>query len=155
MSVLIREARFGDLERLLALYAQLGQDDGRVLDFDAACEIFNRIGSYPDYRLYIAICGHEIVGVFALLMMDNLGHMGKPSAIIEDVVVDERWRNRGIGKRMVDFAMEKSREKGCYKLVLSSNQQRTDAHRFYEKLGFVRHGFSFAAFASETKGVPL
>jgi len=154
MIVSIREALPDDLNQLLALYAQLGQDDGRVLDTAAARQIFHRIKAYPDYRLYVAVLDHAIVGVFALLIMDNLGHRGKPSAILEDVVVDERWRNRDIGKTMVGFAMKKSREKGCYKLVLSSNQNRADAHRFYERLGFVRHGFSFVAFTPQMKGAP-
>jgi GNAT superfamily N-acetyltransferase len=41
------------------------------------------------------------------------------------------------------YAMDICRAKGCYKLVLSSNQKREDAHRFYEKLGFTKHGYSF------------
>ncbi|HUP64287.1 MAG TPA: GNAT family N-acetyltransferase [Thermoanaerobaculia bacterium] len=56
-----------------------------------------------------------------------------------------RGRGRaGIGRRLLELAMEKAAEAGCYKLVLSSNSRRTDAHRFYENLGFERHGISFA-----------
>jgi GNAT superfamily N-acetyltransferase len=44
---------------------------------------------------------------------------------------------------MMRFALDRCREKRCYKLVLSSNAKRERAHAFYEKLGFVRHGYSF------------
>jgi GNAT superfamily N-acetyltransferase len=75
--------------------------------------------------------------------MDNLAHLGTPSAIVEDVVVDASCRGRGIGRAMMHDAMCVAREKGCYKLVLNSNLRRLDAHRFYEGLGFERHGVSF------------
>ena len=79
------------------------------------------MAQYPDYKLYIAKIEHEVIGSFALLIMDNLAHFGTPSAIIEDVVVSETLQNKGIGKLMMEFAMEKAKEKGCYKMVLSSN----------------------------------
>lgn len=84
-----------------------------------------------------------IVGTFALLIMDNLAHQGMPSAIVEDVAVQTTIQGQGIGKLMMKFAMEKSKEAGCYKLVLSSNLKRKEAHAFYESLGFETHGFSF------------
>ena len=75
--------------------------------------------------------------------MDNLGHCGTPSAVVEDVVVAAQAQGRGIGKAMMAFARERCREKGCYKLVLSSNAKRESAHAFYESIGFARHGYSF------------
>ena len=75
--------------------------------------------------------------------MDNLGHRGTPSAIVEDVVVDATRQGGGIGRQMMHYALERSREAGCYKLVLSSNLKREAAHRFYDSLGFKRHGYSF------------
>ena len=52
-------------------------------------------------------------------------------------------QGNGIGKAMMGFALGLCRDKGCYKLVLSSNASRERAHAFYESLGFKRHGFSF------------
>jgi GNAT superfamily N-acetyltransferase len=54
---------------------------------------------------------------------------------------------------MVAYALARSREKNCYKLNLSSNKDRIDAHRFYEKLGFERHGHSFALFLEDSEGL--
>ena len=105
--------------------------------------LFERFGRYPDYTLYVAEQERAIVGTFALLVMDNLGHLGAPSGIVEDVVVAPDRQSSGIGRAMMHFAMERCREKRCYKLVLSSNAKRTRAHAFYESLGFERHGYSF------------
>jgi len=85
----------------------------------------------------------QIVGTFLLLIMDGLAHRGKPSGIVEDVVVDEQWRGKGIGKLMMQFAMDHCKRIGCSKLTLSSSMQRTAAHQFYESLGFQKHGYSF------------
>ena len=83
------------------------------------------------------------MGTFALLIMDNLGHQGAPSAVVEDVCVDGRFQGQGIGRAMMAHAMELARRHGCYKLTLSSNAARERAHEFYRKLGFEPHGVSF------------
>lgn len=143
ISLHIRPAATEDLADVLALYAQPEFDDGKVLSVDEAARLHAKFGRYPDYTLYVAECDGKIVGSFALLIMDNLGHRGAPSAVVEDVVVDDAMHGQGIGQRMMRFAMEKCRERGCYKLALSSNARRERAHAFYEALGFARHGFSF------------
>jgi ribosomal protein S18 acetylase RimI-like enzyme len=141
--VLVRPASAADIASVLALYAQPDLDDGDVLTLDQAVALFEHFGRYPDYTLYVAEQEREIVGTFALLVMDNLGHLGAPSGIVEDVVVAPARQSSGVGRTMMRFAMERCREKRCYKLVLSSNAKRTRAHAFYESLGFERHGFSF------------
>ena len=85
-----------------------------------------------------------MVGTFTLLIIDNLAHRGAKSAILEDVVVAGDLRGQGIGRRMLSDAAQLCREKGCYKIVLSSNRRRLGAHRFYRALGFSRHGSSFS-----------
>ena len=121
--VIIRKASDADLAGVLALYAQPEMDDGDVL--------------------YVVEADGRIVGSFALLIMDNLGHLGAPSAIVEDVVVDPAQQSHGIGSAMMRFAIERAQHAGCYKLALSSNAARKRAHAFYESLGFERHGYSF------------
>jgi GNAT superfamily N-acetyltransferase len=138
----IRAATEADLPSILALYAEL-EDDGGVLSIEEAQSILARILSYPDYKVYVATLGGSIVGTFALLIMDNLAHMGAPSGVVEDVIVQGDWQGKGVGKQMMQFAMDRCRERGCYKLALSSNLKREAAHLFYDDLGFRRHGYSF------------
>lgn len=139
----IREADSADLPGVLALYAQPDLDDGVILPLYDAERVFARFARYPDYALYVAEQDGRIVGTFALLIMDNLGHLGAPSAIVEDVAVGPVMQGRGVGRAMMRFAVARAAEKHCYKIVLSSNAKREHAHSFYESLGFERHGFSF------------
>ena len=139
----IRSATERDLPDVLRLYAQPDFNNGRILPLDDARKLFARFARYPDYTLYVAEQTGHIVGSFALLVMDNIGHLGTPSAIVEDVVVAPELQSTGIGRAMMEFARQQSLKKGCYKMVLSSNAKRERAHAFYESLGFTRHGFSF------------
>jgi ribosomal protein S18 acetylase RimI-like enzyme len=150
-SAQIREAARTDLPDILRLYAQSDMDDGLVLSLADAERLFDRMARYPDYRIYVAIRDDRIVGTFALLIMDNLGHRGAPSGVIEDVAVDPQCQGQGIGKTMMQHALRLCGEKGCYKLALSSNLKRERAHAFYESLGFERHGYSFSVTITPTQ----
>ncbi len=146
MTLMIRQACDDDLPQVLALYAQPGLDDGQILEFDKAREILAQFAQYPNYRLYVAVSDatpDKVLGSYALLVMHNLAHMGTPSAIVEDVVVDVGCRSQGIGRQMMEHAKAVASAAGCYKLALSSNRKRERAHAFYESLGFELHGHSF------------
>ena len=142
-AITVRPATEGDLAAVLALYAQPGFDDGRTLPIADARRLWARFSAYPDYTLYVAEQDGAVVGSFALLVMDNLGHLGAPSAIVEDVIVAPDTQGHGIGRAMMNFARQKSIEKRCYKLVLSSSAKRERAHAFYEQLGYERYGYCF------------
>jgi GNAT superfamily N-acetyltransferase len=143
MSITIRQANSVDLPDVLALYAQPDLDDGRVLSEEDARKVFSAFSHYPSYGLFVAQDGQTIVGSYALLVMHNLAHCGTPSAIAEDVVVAHSRHGQGIGRQMMAHAMDQAKQSGCYKLALSSNHKRKDAHAFYESLGFAQHGLSF------------
>ena len=138
----IRPAKRNDLSAILALMVDIETDD-QVLDLPAAEAIFERMQSYPNYTIYVTVAEGKVIGTFSLLIMDNLAHLGAPSGIVEDVVVHSSWRGQGIGKQMMQFAMQQCQKAGCYKMALSSNLIREQAHRFYDQLGFQRHGYSF------------
>ena len=138
----IRRATEADLPEVIRLQHQLDDAEPPISEENAA-SIFARMNTYPDYGIFVAEADGTIAGTFTLLVMDKLGHNGAPAGIVEDVVVDRDRRGQGIGGAMMRFAMHHCRARGCYKLALSSNAKRTDAHAFYERLGFRRHGFSF------------
>ena len=149
MTLHIRQATEADLPAVLALYAQPGMDDGHVLTPEEAREVFAQFARYPSYRLFVA-CETEdgsdagkVVATYALLVMHNLAHRGTPSAVAEDVVVAQGRQGQGIGKQLMAHAIEQARQAGCYKVALSSNSKRAQAHAFYDSLGFKRHGLSF------------
>lgn len=143
-AISIREAGPQDAATILTLYAQPDYDNGRVLDAAAAAAILQRCSSYLYYKFFAAEREGRMLGVYGLLIMDNLGHLGAPSAIVEGVAVAPDAQGMGIGAAMMRHAMEEASKNGCYKLALSSNIKRRRAHEFYEKLGFTQHGVSFS-----------
>lgn len=57
---------------------------------------------------------------------------------IEDVVVDNNYRGQGIGKQLLENALELARKKGALKIDLTSNAKRLEAHQLYKKVGFIQ-----------------
>jgi GNAT superfamily N-acetyltransferase len=107
--VVVDEARREDLETVLQLYAENEDQPTDVLDLPAALTIWRRFNIYPNYKLYVARTNDEVVGTFALLIMDNLARFGAKSGIVEDVIVARKWQRRGIGRLMLHFALEQCR----------------------------------------------
>lgn len=147
-----REAEAADLPALLHLYRQLNGGAESGLSQEQAEQLFLRLANYPDYRIYLGEREGQVVGTFALLIMDSLGHGGVPAAVIEDVVVSETQRGQGIGEQLMACATELARKKGCSKIFFSSGSSRVVAHAFYRKLGFKQHGYSFYLDLSPEQG---
>ena len=143
MDVRIREASVEDLPDILHVYREAGLDIEESLSQEKASGILATMKRYPHYKLFVAESEGRVVGTFALLVMENLTHGGVKSGLVEAVGVLPSMQGKGIGKEMMQFAMARCKAEGCYKMALSSNETRTQAHAFYESLGFTRHGFSF------------
>ncbi len=77
----------------------------------------------------------EIMGTFQLSFIPNMTYQGGWRAQIEGVMVSAKHRNQGIGTAMMRWAIARARERGCRLVQLTSFNERTDAHRFYRKLG--------------------
>ncbi len=139
----IRPALLADVPHLLALYKLLDLAPEPALSIDQAQSRFGELALRPGHRIYVAEFERQIVGTFALIFIGGLSHGARDSCIVEDVCVVPDRQGSGIGKQMMRFAMEQCAGSDCYKLVLSSHVKRSNAHRFYESLGFRQHGHSF------------
>ena len=143
MQATIRRAAPQDAARLLELCRLLSVGDEPDLALEAARQRLRATADDPDHAVYVAESDGRIVGTFALVLVAGLAHGGRPFGIVEDVAVDPSAQGQGVGKQLMRFAMDRCAERGCYKLALSSRLSREPAHRFYESLGFEKHGFSF------------
>jgi GNAT superfamily N-acetyltransferase len=151
MKLAIRPAIDEDLPLITRLLAEM--DGAAPLPPARAAAIFREMARYPFHRCYLAFDGDEPVGTFSLVVFPTLVHDGKREALVDGVVVTAARRGEGIGAAMMREAMRLAAEAGCYKLALSSNAKRADAHRFYEALGFTRHGVSFSIDPTHGRGV--
>jgi GNAT superfamily N-acetyltransferase len=141
--VTIREAVESDLPGVLRAYREAGIDGGVSFTADEAREHFVCLRAYPSYRVFVALAGGLMAGTYALIVLDNLAKRGAKAGVVEDVAVLPAFQGQGVGRAMMAHAMEECRRTGCYKMTLSSGLAREGAHRFYDALGFERHGYSF------------
>ena len=143
MDVVVQLGAIADLSAVLDLYLKAGIDHDTTVALSEAEQWFHTLQRYPNYHLWVAYCGSELVGTFTLLIMDNLNHHGCSSGIVEGVAVAPDYQGKGIGRQMMEKAIALCREAGCYKMALSTNLRRKEAHAFYESLGFEKHGYSY------------
>lgn len=104
---------------------------------------FQRVAADPNQHLMVAVRGGRIVGTLQLSIVPGLSRQGATRAIIEGVRVHADERGSGLGTRFITWAIEEARRQGCQVVQLTSDATRTDAHRFYERLGFTASHLGF------------
>lgn len=116
--------------------AERPDDPGAYLD------AVDRLRARGHELLVVEVDG-EVVGVCEVLFLDHFHHGGGRCAEVEAVFVRDEWRGRGAGTALLAEVERRARAAGCYRLQLTSNVVRRDAHRFYERLGFAASHVGF------------
>ena len=104
----------------------------------AYVDAFKAIDEDPNHELIVAEVDGEVVGTLHLMFLPSLSYQGGMRAQVESVRVDGRLRGQGIGGKMMQWAIDRARERSCHLMQLTSHKSRVDAHRFYERLGFTK-----------------
>jgi GNAT superfamily N-acetyltransferase len=137
----MRRATRQDVPRIIEMLADdpLGATRERFEDPlpQAYWDAFAAIEADPNQYLVVAEIDGAVVGVLQLTFVPGLTRLGMWRAIVEGVRVDRTRRSVRIGEKMLRWAIEEARRRGCGLIQLTTDKQRTDAHRFYERLGFV------------------
>lgn len=97
---------------------------------------FERIREDSNQELTVAIINGEIVGTFQLTFIQYLNFQGGLRAQIEAVRTNSKFRGLGIGTKLIEYGIERAKNKNCHVVQLTSDKTRKHAIRFYEKLGF-------------------
>jgi ADP-ribose pyrophosphatase YjhB (NUDIX family)/GNAT superfamily N-acetyltransferase len=136
----LRRARREDVADIVALIAndQLGATREDPGDLAAYLGAFAAIDADPAHSLVVAERDGRVVGTLQLSIIPGLARRGALRGQLEAVRVAEGQRGQGLGEAMVRWAVEESRRRGCALVQLTTDKSRTDAHRFYERLGFER-----------------
>ncbi len=100
-------------------------------------DVFAEIDADKNHELMVAESDGVVVGTLHLTFLPSLSFTGGLRAQIESVRVDQCVRGEGIGTRFFEWAIARAKERGCRLVQLSAHKDRQDAHRFYERLGFV------------------
>lgn len=137
----IRPATEADLPELVAMLIddELGstREDLSTPLNPRYLEAFNAIDADPNQMVLIAERDGQIAGTFQLSFLPGLSHKGSWRGQIEAVRTAAKFRGQGVGAQMMQWAIEASRERGCRMVQLTTNKTRKDAHRFYDRLGFI------------------
>lgn len=110
--------------------------EGTAEELDPYARAFAEIEADPNNTVYVVEDAGEVIGCYQLTLIPNLSFKGGKRAQVEGVRVADHARGRGIGEKMMAHAIETARAAGCRMVQLTSNRQRDDALRFYERLGF-------------------
>jgi ribosomal protein S18 acetylase RimI-like enzyme len=104
--LIIREATADDASEVVALYQCTGIESGESFTPEEAGAHFAVFARYPNYQIFVAVLGHEIVGTYELLIMNNLAKRGRPSGVVEDVAVSPKHQGIEIGRALMEHARE-------------------------------------------------
>lgn len=134
----IRPAVADDIPAIVAMLADdpLGAQRESPDDLGPYLTAFESIAADPHQHLVVAVREGSIVGTLQLTIVPGLSRRGATRSIIEAVRIQAGERGSGLGTQLIEWAVEESRRLGCQMVQLTSDKSRTDAHRFYERLGF-------------------
>jgi ribosomal protein S18 acetylase RimI-like enzyme len=139
--ITIRPARREDVPAIVALLADdpLGREREALADPLPAAysRAFDDIAAQDGNLLIVAERAGAVVGCLQLTLIPGLSRRGMKRGLIEAVRVASACRGLGVGERLVNHAIGIARDAGCGLVQLTSDKSRADAHRFYERLGFV------------------
>ena len=106
-------------------------------DLAAYQRAFHAIDRDDAHLLVVAEAERGIVATLQLSFLPGLARRGALRAQIEAVRVADGARGSGLGAAMMEWAIAEARRRGCALVQLTSDKSRADAHRFYQRLGFV------------------
>ena len=137
--VRFREAVRADLPAVVAMLADdlLGQTRDRAVVDEVYERAFAAVTEDPRNELIVADDGGEVVAVLQVTYIPGLGRHGAERALVESVRVRADRRGQGTGAALMAWVVDRARARGCALVQLTTDKRRTDARRFYERLGFV------------------
>ncbi|GAA0696310.1 GNAT family N-acetyltransferase [Kitasatospora atroaurantiaca] len=141
----IRPVVLADLPAIVAMLADdpIGAKRESPDDLTPYEQAFARLAADPHQHLVVAVREGRTVGTLQLSLIPGLSRRGSTRTIIEAVRIDATERGSGLGTELIEWAIDTSRTLGANLVQLTSDATRTDAHRFYERLGFVASHLGF------------
>jgi GNAT superfamily N-acetyltransferase len=138
--IIFRQAEREDLPEIVRMLADdfLGATRERYENPlpESYVKAFEEIEADKNNELIVAETGGEIVGTLQITFTPSISFQGGKRATVESVRVDDKYRGLGIGKELMLWVIKRAKEENCVAIQLTTNAERSDAHRFYENLGF-------------------
>ncbi|WP_217212378.1 GNAT family N-acetyltransferase [Streptomyces sp. AC550_RSS872] len=141
----IRAAVAEDIPAIVDMLADdpLGTQRESPDDLTPYLAALERLSSDPNQHLVVAVREGLVVGTLQLTIIPGLSRKGATRSIIEGVRIHADERGSGLGTQLIAWAVAESQRQNCQLVQLTSDNSRTDAHRFYERLGFTASHVGF------------
>ncbi|MGB3305050.1 MAG: GNAT family N-acetyltransferase [Thermomicrobiales bacterium] len=151
---IIRRATVDDIPAIVAMLADdaLGSTRENPADLTAYRAAFARIDADPNQFLAVMEREGAVIGTLQLTFIAGLSRQGMTRALIEAVRIASSERGGGLGHRLLTWAIEEASRRGASMVQLTADASRTDAHRFYQSLGFepTHLGFKLSVTPADT-----
>ncbi|TFG26557.1 MAG: GNAT family N-acetyltransferase [Promethearchaeota archaeon] len=136
--ILIRELRKEDLEALKVLLNELNNvlDLKHKINECTIDSVYDAMDKYPEiYSNHVSVENNKILGFLSLIFYKSFLHEGG-TALINELIVAEKYRNKGIGKQLIHKAFELAKKSGMDEIEVGTELSNTIAQTFYKKIGF-------------------
>ena len=132
---MIREITESDFQGLMKLYTQLHgnpmpDQSGEVM------ELWDKIVNDTGHHIIVAEENGQIVSSCVCVIIPNLTHNQQPYALIENVITDVNYRNRGLATQCLNYAKEVAMKENCYKIMLLTGSKKESTLNFYRQAGY-------------------
>ena len=122
-----------DIPELTLLYKQFWNEDSPIKLMEKK---FTELRENPNYVFISALEENHLIGSVSGIICEELYGECKPFLVIENLIVDQKYRRKGTGKALMNEIEKIATEQGCYQILLITHNDRTDAIAFYESLEF-------------------
>ena len=129
----IRKLKEDDLDSLALLYQQFW---GEKSSLEKMRSTFQRLQNNPNYIFLAAKQQNRLVGSVMGIICEELYGECKPFMLVEDVIVDKGHRRLGIGSSLMRTLEKCANEMNCNYIIFVTESERSEAHRFYESIGY-------------------
>lgn len=132
---MIREIKESDFKGLMTLYTQL-HNNTIPEKSQHIINLWQEILNDKNHYIIVAEEDGKIVSSCVCVIIPNLTHNQQPYALIENVITDEKYRNKGLATQCLDYAKNIALQKNCYKLMLLTGSKKESTLNFYRKSGY-------------------
>lgn len=132
---MIREITENDFDGLMTLYMQL-HDNPMPEKTEEMMELWKKIIEDDNHHIIVAEEDDMIVSSCVCVIIPNLTHNQQPYAFVENVITDEKYREKGLATKCLNYAKNIALKENCYKLMLLTGSKQESTLNFYRNAGY-------------------
>lgn len=131
-----------DADSIIELLSELGRPEPKQNEIRHFAEVIQNYISDKDKTILVAEIDSKVIGIISLVFLPRLNRIG-PEAWVPDLIVDQEYRNKGIGGELLKRCMQLARKEKCWRIRLETGLSRKRSQKFYKLIGMKPFALSF------------